>query len=82
MMNPEYYLTKMRALIEEFEPSRERSLAETKFDECKMWLSKCTPTEEALNRDQAAPDPSEVFNVLTARSVPIGDRLQFPFKAY
>jgi hypothetical protein len=55
MMNPKYFIAKMRALLDEFEPSRERSLAATKLDECEMWLARCTPTPEALARDQAEP---------------------------
>ena len=57
MMNPAYHVGRMRELIEEHEPSRERSLAATKLDECEMWLARCTPTAEALQRDQAAPPP-------------------------
>lgn len=57
-MNPAYYFTQMRELLDEFEPSRERSLAATKLDECQMWLDRCQPTEEARNRDQTAPAPS------------------------
>jgi hypothetical protein len=57
MMNPTYHFTRMRELLEEFEPSRERSLAATKLDECEMWLDRCSPTEEARNRDMAAPAP-------------------------
>jgi hypothetical protein len=57
LMNPVYHIARMRELIEEYEPSRERSLAITKLDECEMWLAKCTPAKEALERDQAAPAP-------------------------
>lgn len=53
-MNPAYHFTRMRELFDEFVPSRERPLAITKLDECEMWLAKCHPTQEALNRDQAA----------------------------
>lgn len=53
MMNPDYHFARMRELIEEFQPSRERSLAATKLDECEMWLARCTPTDEAVQRDQA-----------------------------
>jgi hypothetical protein len=59
MMNPTYHLARMRDLLDEYEPSRERSLAATKLDECEMWLARCTPTAEALGRDMAAPAPSE-----------------------
>ena len=57
MMNPTYHLARMRELLDEYEPSRERSLAATKLDECEMWLARCTPAREALRRDQAAPAP-------------------------
>ena len=59
MMNPAYHFTRMRDLLEEFEPSRERSLAATKLEECEMWLGRCTPTEEARSRDQSAPAPGQ-----------------------
>jgi hypothetical protein len=55
MMNPAYHFAKMRDLLSEYQPSRERSLAITKLDECEMWLARCEPTEEARNRDLAAP---------------------------
>lgn len=58
MMNPEYHFARMRELLEEYQPSRERSLALTKLDECGMWLTRCVPTTEALERDQCAPDPA------------------------
>lgn len=54
MMNPTYHISRMRDLIGEYEPSRERSLAATKLDECEMWLTRCTPTQEALARDTAS----------------------------
>jgi hypothetical protein len=57
MMNPAYHIARMRGLIEEFKPSRERSLAATKLDEMEMWLSRCEPTEEAAARDLMAPTP-------------------------
>lgn len=53
MMNPTYHFAKMRELLSEYKPSRELSLAATKLDECELWLSKCVPTDEAANRDQA-----------------------------
>jgi hypothetical protein len=59
-MNPIYHLNRMRELIDEFEPSRERSLAATKLDECEMWLARCTPTAEATGRDQRAAVTSEL----------------------
>jgi hypothetical protein len=57
MMNPTYHFTNMRKLLDEFEPSRERSLAATKLDEAELWLTRCKPTAEALGRDLKAPDP-------------------------
>lgn len=56
-MNPTYHFARVRELLDEFGPSRERSLAATKLDECEMWLARCQPTAEAFNRDQAAPAP-------------------------
>jgi hypothetical protein len=55
MMNPEYHINRTRELLDEFRPSRERSLAATKLDEFEMWLARCEPTAEALGRDLAAP---------------------------
>jgi hypothetical protein len=57
MMNPAYHFARMREMLDEYEPSRERSIAFTRLEECEMWLDKCTPTQEALRRDQAAPAP-------------------------
>lgn len=51
MLNPKYHISRCRDLINEYEPSRERSLAATKLDEFEMWLERCTPTKEALERD-------------------------------
>jgi len=56
-MNPRYYFDRMRDLIEEYEPSRERSLVATKIDEAELWLTRCKPTKEALGRDLTAPVP-------------------------
>ena len=53
MMNPTYHFARMRDMIEEYEPSRERSLVATKIDEAELWLTRCAVTEEARNRDQA-----------------------------
>jgi hypothetical protein len=58
MMNPTYHFARMRELLDEHQPSRERSLAATKLDECEMWLGRCAPTQEALSRDQAEPQHS------------------------
>ena len=57
MMNPTYHFAWMRELLEEFEPSRVRSLAATKLDECEMWLAKCQPTKEALEREMSGREP-------------------------
>lgn len=57
MMNPGYHFGQMRELLGEFEPSRERSLAQTKLDEAELWLTRCAPTAEALGRDLAASSP-------------------------
>jgi hypothetical protein len=54
MMNPVYHINRCRDLLDEFESSRERSLAATKLDEFEMWLARCKPTPEALARDGAA----------------------------
>lgn len=54
MMNPTYHFARMRELLDEYEPSREKSLAATKLDECEMWLAKAKPTQEALQRDTAS----------------------------
>jgi hypothetical protein len=54
VLNHEYHIARARDLIAEFEPSRERSLAATKLDEFELWLSRCKPTKEALERDQAS----------------------------
>ena len=54
MMNPEYHIGRCRDLLNEFEPSRERSLAATKLDEFELWLTRCKITEEALNRDASS----------------------------
>jgi hypothetical protein len=53
-MNPKYNFARMRELLGEYEPSRERSLAATKLDEAELWLTRCAPTKEALQRDQAS----------------------------
>jgi hypothetical protein len=63
MMNPAYHISRMRALLEEYKPSRERSLAVTKLDEMELWLTKCEPTDEALARDQREPLPGDGTSV-------------------
>lgn len=55
MMNSIYHISRCRDLLNEYEPSRERSLAATKLDEFELWLTRCKPTQEALERDQAGP---------------------------
>ncbi len=55
MLNQAYFIGGARELLNERVPSRERSLAATKLDEFEMWLARCTVTDEARNRDQAAP---------------------------
>lgn len=50
-MNPVYHFQRVRDLIEEYVPSRERSLVLIKIDEAELWLTKCEPTEEAKLRD-------------------------------
>jgi hypothetical protein len=57
MLNSIYHFEKMRDVLNEFEPSRELSLAKTKLEECELWLTKCHPTKEAVERDMAAPAP-------------------------
>lgn len=54
VMNPTYHIGRARDLLDEFKSSRERSLAATKLDEFEMWLARCEPTQEALERDQEA----------------------------
>ena len=57
MMNPAYHFKQMRELLREYEPSRELSLASTKLDECELWLTRCIPAAEAVQRDMRAPAP-------------------------
>jgi hypothetical protein len=80
MMNPVYHFRKMRELLDEFEPSRERSLAATKLDECEMWLARCEPTTEALQRDQAAPLARPTTDGGTA--VMLADEIKFTPAGY
>lgn len=43
---------RLRELLnDQYQPSRERSLAATKLDEFELWLTRCAPTDEALTRD-------------------------------
>lgn len=57
MLNPAYHFDRVREMLDEYEPSRERSLVATKIDEAELWLTRCTVTEEARLRDQVAPAP-------------------------
>lgn len=57
MMNPIYHVNQMRELLKEYQPSRELSVATTKLDELELWLTRCQPTAEALNRDLCSPPP-------------------------
>lgn len=59
MLNPQYYIRQIRELLDEYDPSRERSLAVTKLDELEMWLARCTPSQEAVERDMMAVAPLE-----------------------
>jgi hypothetical protein len=59
MMNPSYHFARMRELLDEYEPSRAKSLAATKLDECEFWLANATPTELARQRDGVAPAEAE-----------------------
>lgn len=71
MMNPTYHFARMHELIDEFQPSRERSLALTKLKECEMLLRQCKPTEEARGRDQSASAPGTTFNVFKPQTTTI-----------
>lgn len=51
VMNLAYHFATLREWIDQFEPSRERSLAATKLDECEMWLDRCEPLVK-VNEDQ------------------------------
>ena len=75
MMNPAYHFRRMRELLGEFEPSRERSLAQTKLDEAELWLTRCAPTAEAAGRDRASftDSASEALDAQTLHDSPGGD---------
>lgn len=49
-------IVKTRDMLDDFKPSRERSLAATKLDEFEMWLARCEPTEEFIS-DETTPLP-------------------------
>lgn len=55
MMNPAYHFNRMREMLDEYKPSREKALALTKLDECEMWFTRCEPTETALATDLCEP---------------------------
>lgn len=57
MMNPKYNFARMRELLKEYMPSAALDQATIKLQECQFWLEQCTPTSEALERDQMAPPP-------------------------
>ena len=39
-----HLVTELRVRIQTLDPSRERSHAETKLDECELWLTRCYRT--------------------------------------
>ena len=47
-LNPIRQFEAMREMLDQFESSRELSLAKTKLEECELWLSKCRPKIEAV----------------------------------
>lgn len=52
-MDPEEIFAEFRKAVEdEIEPSRELSLALTKLDEFKLWLTQCTPKKEVRSDKQ------------------------------
>lgn len=51
MKNPQYFIDRCRALLDEYEPSTEKVLAEMSLNEFELWLKHCKPTKEALERD-------------------------------
>jgi hypothetical protein len=54
-------LASLQARIEEtLEPSRARSLALTRLDECEMWLQRCNPTTPSRSQ---SPDEAEVIHL-------------------
>lgn len=40
-------LARMRWLLDQYEPGRERSLAATKLDEFELWLTRCMIKDES-----------------------------------
>lgn len=58
MLNPTYFYDKVQELFAEFKPDYNLEQARLRMMESAMWLSHATPTDEAINRDQAAaPSP-------------------------
>jgi hypothetical protein len=54
-MNPHYHLDRLRDGLEsDYAPGRERALVATKLDEAELWLTRCQPIAEALERDGKA----------------------------
>jgi hypothetical protein len=45
-----YFLARARDVLDEYQPSRERSLVATKIEEAELWLGRCKPTAEAAER--------------------------------
>jgi len=52
MMNPTYHVNKCRQLLEEYEDDNAREVAAQALDIFEAALTGCTPTKEALERDQ------------------------------
>lgn len=52
MLNSKYFFGRLRDVLDDYESSRELALVKTKIDEAELWLTKCKPTKEALERDQ------------------------------
>lgn len=53
MKNPDYFFDRLRDVLDDYESSRELALVKTKIDEAELWLTKCKPTKEALERDRS-----------------------------
>lgn len=51
MKNPAYFIQRCRDLLDEYEPSTEKVLAELSLNEFELWIKNCKPTQEALERD-------------------------------
>jgi hypothetical protein len=54
MMDRQSAINSCREVLNDYEASRERSLAITKLDEFEMWLQRCKPTQEAIDRDRSS----------------------------